>query len=167
MASQSNRTASIWSFMALSSLALTPLSCGGAQEDYTVLSPSSATSPPASDAATLPKTVIRQLEACAKRTIAPQVEASYAMLFDIEITPEGNVFSAKLRDSTLGNDDIESCMVHAFDDITLPVSTFELRSSRPASGGESMRHSRDKLGVAQAAGGIIALGPIVIAMGAA
>lgn len=147
---------------------LLPSGCGGSQDDYVVVSQPRATSTAvATDVES--KVLIQRLEDCAKRGGVAHNESSYAIQFDVEATPDGKVTSVKLRDSTLGDQALENCMIHGFDDLVLPPAAIGVRFSEPFSGGEQSRNviDRDKLGVVQAAaGGVIAIGPFVIAVGA-
>jgi hypothetical protein len=82
--------------------------------------------------------------------------------FNATVTERGEVQGITLHSSTLHHQGIESCAMQALASLPIPLSVFPLRSSEPVSGGESMRYSREPLGVVQAAGGVIMLGPIII-----
>jgi hypothetical protein len=57
---------------------------------------------------------------------------------------------------------MESCMMRALVDMSVDPSTIPMRSSKPFSGGERMEHSREPLGIVQALGPLVALGPITL-----
>jgi hypothetical protein len=132
---------------------LTP-GCGGTKTvDYPTLQ----------EEAAVPEYVVKQLRNCAERGIARLKPNYYAILFDVELTEDGEVDAVKIKDSSLGDESIESCMVRALRGMSLPTSVAGLRSSDPAYGGLVAPQSRALMGTpAVLAGTAVALTPIVI-----
>jgi hypothetical protein len=145
-------------------IALAPLGCGAAAHDATLV-PQALKSPPREQ--TIAESTIRQLETCAREASGRFAKYSHAAKFDIEVTSSGHVTRVKLRTSTLEDSVLESCLMRAIGAMTVPVEALTLRSSEPYSGGEWMKRSGEPLGIAQALGGMIALGPIIIVAGGA
>jgi hypothetical protein len=120
------------------------------------------------DEATVPEATVRQWESCTNEAAGRLSASSYAIQFDVNVTEQGEVTEAKIADSMLGDEQIEACMLHALETMSLPTSALPIRSSRPISGGEWLPESRKHSGHAAAAGGAAAvLGPVVLVMAGA
>ncbi len=147
-------------------LAVLPLGCGAAQEEYPHTPDAQQQTPAAVNEWAIPEAIVKQLRGCVKEHAGDLKTYAHEARFDVRLTDDGAITAVNLRSSTLRHEPIESCMMGALAGLSIPPSMLPMRSSEPFSGGESMRHSREPLGIAQAAGGMIALGPIiVIAMG--
>lgn len=144
-------------------LALVPLGCGAAQEEYPRMSPPQEETSSAADVWVMPETVVEQLRGCVKEHASELRTYSHETKFDVTVTNDGAISGIKLRSSTLHHEAIESCMSHAIAGLSIPPSMLPVRSSsEPFSGGESMRDKRGPLGIAQALGGLVALGPVIV-----
>ena len=140
-----------------------PLGCGGAQEDYVVVSqPGEQASAPAQQEAQAPESVARQMKACIEKRAGQWPESSYAAQYNVEVNDRGKVLEVKLRDTTLQDSEVERCLRQAIAGMTVPAEVLRLRLSRPVSGGESMSSARESVGIVQAAVAPIALAPIII-----
>lgn len=128
--------------------------CGGTKKvDYPTLQEDAA----------VPEYVAKQLSSCAERGVARLKSSHYAILFDVELTEDGEVDAVKIKDSTLGDESIESCMVRVLRGMSLPTSVAGLRSSEPAYGGLVAPQSRALMGnPVVLVGTAVALTPIVI-----
>src|SRR5689334_23168813 len=89
-------------------VALTPLGC-----DETLDAVPPPASPPSREYKNpeAPPGVEAALTACADEGVGRLKEKNYAVLFNVKATSEGHVESVAVRDSILGDEGIESCMV--------------------------------------------------------
>lgn len=60
-----------------------------------------------------PEATVDRLTECANRGSIQFTDTNYAVMFDVEATESGEVREAKIKDSMLGDSDMESCMVRA------------------------------------------------------
>ncbi|MBK9264160.1 MAG: hypothetical protein IPM54_30715 [Polyangiaceae bacterium] len=145
-------------FAIASILVLTSFGCGGAHVEHR---PSSGFFD-APDQATVPEHTVESLKECVRQHAGELTTYSHETRFTVDLTAEGTVSKVRLGKSTLSSGAMESCMMRALVEMSIPPLAIPLRSSEPFSGGEWMRHSKEPLGIAQAAGGLAALGPIMI-----
>lgn len=156
---------SMFSAIATASLtiAMVPLGCGGAQEEYPHAPQSQQETSSATNEWVMPEAVVEQLRGCVKQHASDLRTYSHETKFDLTVNNDGAVKGIKIRSSTLHHEAMESCLTGALAGLSIPPSMFPVRaSSEPFSGGESMRDMRGPLGIAQAAGGLVALGPLIL-----
>jgi hypothetical protein len=138
-------------------LAFTPLGCGSSQ-DVPVELPHQAREEPRA-----PEATVAQLTECARRGAAHLTDTHYAIVFDVDVTEDGSVSEARLRDSLLPDREMEACMASALGAMVVPRSVMAMRSWRRVSGGRVSPESRAYTGDAEVVGGaIIELIPILV-----
>ncbi len=144
-------------------LAVVPLGCGGAQEEYRSAAFPQEEPSTATNEWVMPEAIVERWRGCVKEHASELRTYSHETKFDVTVTNDGAVDGIKIRSSTLHHEAIESCLTGALEGLSIPPSMFPARSSsQPFSGGESSRHSRAPLGVVQAAGAVVVLAPIVV-----
>ncbi len=149
-------------------LAVGSFGCGGAQEDYTVVSRPQETgaidaAPVQRDEVELSAATRRQLKACIDQRAGQWTERSHAVQIDAKANERGGIQEVKLRDTTLRDDQVEICLLQAIAAMTIPEHALRLRSSRPFSGGEQMqRERRGPMGSSNAETPWVLLGPFVV-----
>jgi hypothetical protein len=154
-------------FVPIAAFVALPLGCGAAQEEYTEVrhAPEPSVEPQpehwsASEAMT------EELRGCVKQHAHELKKYSHQAKFDISVNEEGLVQEVSVRSSTLRHAGLEACLSGVLKNVSVPSSMLNLRSSGPISGGEAggetSREARNSLGVVQAAGAVVALGPVVI-----
>ena len=151
-------------FAASLTLALVPLGCGAAQEEYPHAPQPQQQTASATKEWVMPEEVVEQWRGCVKKHASELRTYSHETKFELTVNNDGVVQSVNLRRSTLHHEAIESCLSAALEGLSIPLSMLpERASSEPFSGGESSRHSRVPLGIAQSVGGaIVALGPVIL-----
>ena len=139
-------------------LASMPVGCGAAQDEVAVVRE------PASSAGqwTVPESVIGELQTCVKTHVRDLRTYAHEARFYATVTEDGGIQRIKMHSSTLHHGELESCMMRALTALPIPSSVFRMRATMSVSGGESMRHSREPLGVVNTAGALVTLGPIII-----
>jgi hypothetical protein len=108
-------------------LTFTPLGCGGTQE------PGYRSTLPTPKGPTAPEATVTQLTDCTQQGASRLTDTHYAILFDVNVTEGSDVGMVKIRDSIIGDREIESCMVRALAAMPLPMSIMGMRSSQPVS----------------------------------
>lgn len=137
-------------------------SCGAAQDDYTVVNHHGFALPSTPIEPTIPEATVELLQQCVRNNGAELRGHAHDVKLDIAVTEQGIVEEVQLRSSTLQHKSMESCMIHALGQMSVPATIFPMRSCTPISGGESMLHDRGPIGFVHALGGTIALAPIII-----
>lgn len=148
---------------------LMPLGCAGAAESGvpasspTYFPPSSELLPssteilgPAPAESLVPKSTASQLRDCLKQNAHELTTYSHKIRARVGVIASGEVNQVKLEYSTLRSPSMEVCMTHALATMRLPPTAIPLGSS------QQTRSSRESLGITQAAGALVALGPFVI-----
>jgi hypothetical protein len=110
----------------------------------------------------VPESVIVELQTCVKTHVRDLRTYAHEARFYATVTEDGGIQRIKMHSSTLHHGEIESCMTRALTALPIPSSVFRMRATMSVSGGESMRHSREPLGVVNTAGALVVLGPIII-----
>jgi len=130
-------------------LGFLPLGCGGPAAETPAFMASSTT-------ADLPAETVAALTACAEEGADRLKPPSPAIIFDVGVNADGHVETARVKDTTLDDPGISSCMVSALRAMSLPPSVkAKLRQHVSA---ESRRYT----GTPAAPAVLIALGPIAI-----
>jgi hypothetical protein len=147
------RLASSLGLAAWLGLAFMPVGCGGSQET------SHEPLHHESDGPTAPKYTVDQLSACAKQGAARMTDGSHALIsFDADVDESGRVGRVEIRDSAIGDQGIESCMVGVLEAMLVPRyllrGMFLWQPVSPA--------SRGMVGNALVVGAAVNLVPIVI-----
>jgi hypothetical protein len=105
------------------SLGFTPLGCGGTQD--TGYRPTL----PKREGPTAPEATVTQLTDCTRQGASRLTDTHYAILFDVNVTEGSHVSMVEIKDSVIGDREIESCMVRALEGMSLPSSITAMRSS--------------------------------------
>lgn len=123
-------------------VAFVPLGCGGSRGGFDPAAPGQGD-------AEVPEGVALKLRTCAAehRAHLPG-SAEYSVSFDVKLSSDGEVDSVALRESTLGDEDLEACMAHALR--ALSVADLPMRRSDSISKDPVAPPSRGLLGQAQA-----------------
>lgn len=132
------------------------LGCGRTQEN--ISAPTNNTN----GNTALPDHVIAQLTDCTKQGAAHLKYTEHTISFNVDVTKDGQVHHVEVNNSTFNDQSLETCMLHALQDMSLSVSTTAMRSSpldRPVAS-----QSRALVGnpAIIVVGGTIALAPIII-----
>ncbi|MDI1477589.1 hypothetical protein [Polyangium sp. y55x31] len=140
----------------------TPLGCGS--------SPMGNPRPSAHgshDGPSVPPATVAQLGECAEHGAARLTDTHYAIMFDVDVKADGQVDEAKVRESMIGDREIESCMTRVLTGMSLPGVVTPLRSSGPVYGGSVSPEGRAPMGhpAAAAAAAAVNLSPILIIAG--
>jgi hypothetical protein len=152
---------SLQDFSCLSTM--TPLGCGGTQEDYSVISPSSGlSSAPAAKEWEVPEAIVETLRGCVKEHAGDVKGYRHEARFKLNLEEDGTVHEVTMQQSTLHLDKLESCLQEALAGLSIPASALLIRSSEPFSGGESQGKDRAYQGVVQAAAPIVVIAPIIV-----
>jgi hypothetical protein len=123
-------------------LAVMPIGCGGAREDYELISRPAAQAPATGDqGAQFPEATTRQFKTCIERGAA-RLPKSSSVRFDVEPNDAGRVVKVALRNSTVQDVEVEGCLREAIAEMTVPEQSLRIRSSGPVSGGERMTRER-------------------------
>jgi hypothetical protein len=147
----------------LTLLALTPLGCGGAQDEYAVISQSgSLPSAPAAAEWAVPEAMVETLRGCVKEHAGDIKGYRHEARFKVNLKEDGTVHEVEMQRSTLHLDKLESCVQETLAGLSIPSSALSLRSSEPFSGGESQGKDRAFQGVVQAAAPVVVIAPIVV-----
>ncbi|MDC3959918.1 hypothetical protein [Polyangium jinanense] len=119
------------------------------------------------DGPSVPAATVAQLRDCAEHGAARLTDTHYAIVFDVDVTADGQVDKAKIRESLINDREIISCMVDALHGMSLPGVIATLRPSGPISGGRVSPEGRDPMGhpAAVVAGAVVNLVPIVLVAG--
>ena len=151
------------SLVPLALSAMTPLGCGGAQDEYTVISPSSGLSsaPPAKEWE-VPEANVEALRECVKKHAGDIKGYRHEAHVKLNLKEDGTVHEVKMQRSTLHLDKLESCLQEALAGLSIPSSALSIRSSEPFSGGESQGKDRVFQGVVQAVAPVVAIAPIIV-----
>jgi hypothetical protein len=112
---------------------------------------------PRPEGPTVPEAIVTQLTHCTKQGASRLTDTHYAILFDVNVTKGGDVGMVKIKDSMIGDREIESCMVGALEAMPLPMSIMGMLPSQPVS-----PQSRGYMGNVWVLGGAVNLVPIVI-----
>lgn len=144
-------------------LAMTPLGCGGAQDEYTVISPSyGLSSAPAAKEWVVPEANVETLRGCVKKHAGDIKGYRHEAHIKLNLEEDGTVHDVEMQRSTLHLDKLESCLQEALAGLSIPSSALLLRSSEPFSGGELQGKDRAFQGVVQAAAPVIAIAPVIV-----
>ena len=145
-------------------LALVPLGCGGAQDDYTVIEhPSVAAEAGRPQADELPEEIRRPLITCIQQHAGSWSGRSFAVRYDAKANQDGVMQEVTLRSTTLPDGGLEGCLRQVIATMTMPEQALRKRSSGPFSGGERMmRERRGPLGDSESSNPLVLLGPIIV-----
>lgn len=116
------------------------------------------------DGPSVPAATVAELSACAEQGAARLTDTHYAIMFDVDVKADGEVDAARIRESMIGDREIESCMTGALRGMSLPGVVTPLRASGPVYGAVSSE-DRAPMGhpaAAAAAGAAVNLIPIVL-----
>jgi len=106
--------------------ALTPLGCGASGGGSAV---------PARGDVEMPEGIARQVRTCAAQHLAHLGSGEQSIRLDVKLASDGQVDSVALRESTLGDDEVEVCMVRALRSLSaddLPMRRSENLPRDPA-----------------------------------
>jgi len=143
--------------------AMMPLGCGGAQDEYTVIYPSSGlSSVPAAQEWEVPEAIVETLRGCVKKHAGDVKGYRHEARFKLNLEEDGTVHEVEMQRSTLHLGKLESCLQEALAGLSIPASALSIRSSEPFSGGESQGKDRAFQGVVQAAAPVVVIAPIVV-----
>jgi hypothetical protein len=150
-------------FMSQCVLAMMPLACGGAGEDYVMTNPSSRL-PSALETNdwSAPELITEQMKGCVQKHARDLNGANHEARFQGRLTKEETVKEIKLQRSTFRHDELASCLQAVLAGMSIPLSALPLRSSEPFSGGESSNNGRAYQGVVQAAAPVVVIAPIIL-----
>ncbi len=142
-------------------LAVTPLGCGAAHEEYELVSrPSEQASASVGQGSGIPDVTARELKSCIEHG-AERLPKSSAVRFDVEPNDAGQVVKIALHKSTMQDPEVEGCLRQAIAEMTVPM-----RSPGPVSGGEHMtREQRGPIGSESDSSNPIVLWIVVEAVG--
>jgi hypothetical protein len=110
------------------SLALLPLGCEGAQETGYTSRLARSEGLKRSEGPQAPEATVAALTTCIKQGAARLTDDHYAILFDVHATDEDDAPTVTVKDSLLGDREIEACMVRALEDMPLPAQLRGMRS---------------------------------------
>ncbi|MDI3283847.1 hypothetical protein [Polyangium sp. 15x6] len=113
------------------------------------------------DGPSVPAATVSELEACAEHGAGRLKGTHYAILFDVDVMESGEVRAAKIRESEIGDREMEACMEHALQAMSLPGVVTPLRSSAPE-GVMLSPHARGALGNVMVLGPAVSLVPVLI-----
>lgn len=154
--------------LAVAGLALVPLGCGGAQEDYTVVyrpqeeREASHDSTQQRQDARLPPAIRQQAQACLEKHAAQLSSRTYGLRYDALADENGAMTDVKLRNTTLP-DSVEQCFRQLIAGMNVSDREMRSRSSGPVSGGERMtRERRGPLGESESQNPLVWLGPFIV-----
>lgn len=143
-----------------------PIGCGGAREEYEVVSRPQAPAPePVQQEASFPNATLQELQTCIEHRANLKLESSHTLQYNVMVNERGEVLKVKLGETTLQDMDIEKCFRQVIAAMTFSKDTLRLRSSGPISGGERMQ--RELLGSSEAENPLVFLGPIIVETGGA
>jgi hypothetical protein len=128
-------------------LALMPLGCGGAQEEYTVIERprTEATTDPGRNE--LPPEIRQQVRACFGKHVGPWSQPKVSLRYGAKADPTGKLFEVALQETTLHDEEMVQCVRQAIAAMTISEQVLRARRSGPVSGGERMtREQRGSLG---------------------
>ncbi|MDC3953039.1 hypothetical protein KEG38_04245 [Polyangium jinanense] len=116
------------------------------------------------DGPSVPPATVARLEACAEHGAARLTDTHYAIMFDVDVTADGQVDKVEVRESLINDREIVSCMEDALHGMSLPGVVTSLRSSGPVYGGSVSPDGRAPMGhpAAAAAAAAVNLVPILI-----
>lgn len=142
--------------------AVMPLGCGGAQEDYVVISrPSDSTSAEPSPENRFRENTARAFRVCLEQHAPSLSERSYALRYDVQLNDRGNVVRSQLRTSNLQNAGAEGCISRVIAAMAVPDDAIHMRS-RPVSGGERMMREQRAMLNSESENPLVLLAPWVI-----
>jgi hypothetical protein len=110
---------------------------------------------------TVPETTVTQLSDCLQQGASRLTDTHYAILFNVNVNERGEVSMVKIKDSMIGDREIESCMVRALEVMSLPSSITAMRSLQPVSR-RMPAESRAPMGTVMVFGAGVSLIPITI-----
>ncbi|MDC3961427.1 hypothetical protein [Polyangium jinanense] len=113
------------------------------------------------DGPSVPAATVTALEACAEHGAGRLKGTHYAILFDVDVMESGEVREAKIRESEIGDREIETCMEHALQAMSLPGVVTPLRSSA-LEGVMLSPHARGAMGNVVIVGPAVSLVPVLI-----
>ncbi|MDI3283854.1 hypothetical protein [Polyangium sp. 15x6] len=113
------------------------------------------------DGPSVPAATVSELEACAEHGAGRLKGTHYAIIFDVDVMESGEVRAAKIRESEIGDREIETCMEHALQAMSLPGVVTPLRSSAPE-GVMLSPHARGAMGNVVVLGPAVSLVPVLI-----
>ncbi|TKC90035.1 hypothetical protein [Polyangium fumosum] len=121
------------------------------------------------DGPSVPAATVAALQDCAEHGAARLTDTHYAILFDVEVTGDGQVDKARVRESMIGDREIVSCMEDALHGMSLPGVVTPLRSSGTVygGGGSVSPEGRTPLGHPAAAAAVVAVNLVPIVLVAA
>lgn len=109
-------------------LSMLPLGCGAAQDDYTLVAPSHesqiANERSAND---VPAEMQRPIQACFAQHKGPWSHYRYAARYEANSNKEGALSNVKLQETTLDDQQIESCIRGVIANSTVPDSVLRTR----------------------------------------
>ena len=125
-------------------LAIIPLGCGAAQEEYLVVERPSHEATDELRKDDLSAEVRGQVENCFKLHKGPWSQRKYSAHYKANSNERGVLRDVELQKTTL-DDDLEVCVRKVIATITIPEAALRSGSSRPFSGGERMQREQRAL----------------------
>lgn len=115
----------------------------------------------AEDLPQMRESTIARLGECVQEYAPQMTPQAYSVRFEVRVTEDGAVQNVVTEDEQFfPHRDLQTCMKLALKSMSVPVEVFQTPSTAGSVTPESRRH----IGIAQALGGAVALGPIVIAV---
>ncbi len=146
----------------VSAWAVLPLGCGGANEDYVVISPpSESRSAEPSIEERFRENAAQAFRACLEQNASSLSERSYALRYDVQLNDRGDVVDSRLRTSNLQNTDAQGCISRVIAAMSVPDEAIQMRS-RPVSGGERMMREQRATLNSESENPLVFLAPWVI-----
>ena len=102
------------------SLVLLPLGCAQETGYYTSRFARSE-EPTRPEGPRAPEATVAALTTCVKQGAARLTDDHYAIVFDVHATDEDDAPTVTVKDSLLGDREIEACMLRALEDMPLPT----------------------------------------------
>jgi hypothetical protein len=102
-------------------LAFIPLGCGGSRGVEAGAHGGGGLS--------IPDATVSELRACAEKSKARLRETTYAFQFAVEVTEDGHAGRVKLKDSSPGDGEMESCMTGVLEDMPVPPAAVQMLTS--------------------------------------
>ncbi|MDC3962304.1 hypothetical protein [Polyangium jinanense] len=119
----------------------TPLGCASGPQG-TRMGPSHRSS----DGPSVPASTVARLTECAEQGAGRLTDTHYAIMFDVAVKEDGEIHEAKIRESLIGDREIESCMTQALLAMSLPGVVTPLRPSATVSRGTMSPDARVPMG---------------------
>ncbi len=125
-------------------LAIIPLGCGAAQDEYAVIERPHHETPEESRTDEVSAEVRQQVETCFKQHKGQWSQRKYSAHYKANSNENGALRDVKLQKTTL-DDDLEVCVRKVIATIKIPENVLRSGSSRPFSGGERMQREQRAL----------------------